>query len=133
MGPMGPTGPTGPAGGGTASTYDASRASSYTQGQMVVMPDGTIYVVNKNNPSGTPGSSVDYTPIAGGSSSSSVFDPSKTGSYTQGKLVVYDGKIYVVNRNNPSGTPGSSSDYTEITGGQGSSARGATGPIGPFL
>jgi hypothetical protein len=114
----------------TPTAFDPSKSSAYTQGQVIVMPDGTIYVVNKNSPTGTPGSSPDYTAIAGGTSSSSVFDPSKTGSYKQGQLVVYNGALYVVGKDNPAGTPGSSPDYTAITGGGGGGV-GPTGPMGP--
>ncbi|MDR2909209.1 MAG: hypothetical protein LBU86_04950, partial [Oscillospiraceae bacterium] len=100
-----------------ASPFNPTQAAGYQPGQTVIMPDGTIYIVNKLNPSGVPGSSPDYTPVAGGGASSSVFDPSKSGAYKQGELIVYNGAIYVVGKDNPSGVPGSSPDYSPLTGG----------------
>ncbi len=42
------------------------------------------------------------------------FDPSQASGYTQGKLLQYNGAVYVVGKNNPSGTPGSSPDFIRI-------------------
>ncbi|HCC34734.1 MAG TPA: hypothetical protein DEQ02_03535, partial [Ruminococcaceae bacterium] len=77
-----------------AQNFDPAKAAGYTQGQIIVGPDGKIYIVGKNNPQGTPGSSPDYTPIAGsGKSSAAVYDPAKAAGYTQGQIIVGpDGK-----------------------------------------
>ncbi|MDR1688722.1 MAG: hypothetical protein LBS21_08960 [Clostridiales bacterium] len=113
-GVQGPMGPTGPAGAAVSSAYNPADAPQYTQGQMV-MYNGALYVVNRSNPAGTPGSSADYMAVGGGGSSA-LYDPTKSANYTQGQLVVSNGTVYIVGKNNPSGTPGSSADYTAIAG-----------------
>jgi hypothetical protein len=65
-GPAGPQGATGPAGKAAASTYDPSQSSTYQTGQVIVGPDGTPYVAQKDNPAGMPGASLDYKPLTGG-------------------------------------------------------------------
>lgn len=57
--------------------------------------------------------------------------------YYAGQVVYYDSAFYLVDRNDPQGTPGSSVDYTRIpmdapydTGGR-SGPTGPTGPAGP--
>ncbi len=102
-------------GGAAVIAYDPSKAAGYTQGQLTFY-NGAAYLVNKNGPIGTPGSSPDYTPLGGsGQPPSAAYDPGKASQYTQGQLIYYNGSLYVVDRNNPIGAPGTpGSGYTEI-------------------
>ncbi len=123
-GPRGPVGPQGPkgatgSGGMSTSTFNPGNTSSYTAGQILTSGDGLIYVVNKNSPSGAPGASSDYTPIAGpaGRTTTQTYNPAQASGYTAGQLLVSNGVVYVVNTNSPTGTPGQSgSGYTALTG-----------------
>ena len=51
--------------------------------------------------------------------------------YSIGDLVYYSGALYDVNTNNPTGTPGTSPDFTLVTVTGPTGATGATGSIGP--
>jgi len=182
VGSTGPTGDTGPAGvDGITTTiiFDVEAASSYIQGQLIDY-NGKIYVVANSNPTGTPGSSPDYTAVSGigpdgtllfnvvcpnggnvqlgykdnlifttntpdlvnitatsgsaivnidGTSPIPIFDPTAATNYTAGQLIVYNGQPYIVNTNNPTGTPSGSTDYTLLTSGS-TGATGATGSTG---
>ena len=77
---QGPTGPTGPTGAAIASTFDPAAAPGYTAGQMISY-NGNMYIVNTNNPTGTPGSSPDYTAAAGAQGPTG-----PTGPYTYAQL-----------------------------------------------
>ncbi|MEK4614498.1 collagen-like protein [Bacillus sp. FSL K6-0067] len=132
IGPTGPTGATGSFVGGV--TFDPGNLGGYLEGQ-VIFYNGSTYVVNKNNPTGIPGQSSDYTLVSAagatgptGATGSFVggvtFDPGNLGGYLEGQVIFYNGSTYVVNKNNPTGIPGQSSDYTLV------SAAGATGPTG---
>ena len=68
-------------------------------------------------------------PAGPGLSEATVFDP--TAVYSAGDLVYYNGSLYRVAVNNPSGTPGTSPDFTLLTAAGPTGATGATGPIGP--
>ncbi len=133
QGPPGATGATGPIGSSTTATaFDPTKTSGYQPGQMVIGSDGTIYMVSKTNPSGTPGSSPDYTPIAGPGrggrdlgSSVPTYNPVDAATYRPGDLVINDGKLYQVIKTPPSGIPGTSPDYINL------SSAGPTGPTGP--
>ena len=57
-----------------------------------------------------------------------VYDVTKAASYTAGQIIDYNNQLYVVNANDPAGTPGTSPDFTPVAV-QG--ATGATGPMGP--
>ncbi len=71
----------------------------------------------------------------GAAGTATVFDPSISDTYLQGQLVVYNGVLYIVSKDNPSGTPGTSPDYTTVSGSPGptgpTGAQGNTGPTGP--
>ncbi len=132
-------GHTGPMGTATAPTFNPSQTASYQPGQMVIGPDGNIYTVSKANPSGAPGSSPDYKPLTGApgptgptgiAAPAGAYDPTKASSYQPGQMIIgSDGTIYTVNKANPSGTPGSSSDYTAIASpGRGARDVGSTVP-----
>ena len=51
--------------------------------------------------------------------------------YSIGDLVYYSGALYDVNSNNPTGTPGTSPDFTLVTVTGPTGATGAQGPTGP--
>ncbi len=130
-GPMGPTGPSSSLSGG-APAFDSSKASSYQAGQIIIGSDGKIYVVNKNNPSGSPGGSNDYTSIAEPGRAArdtgavaAPYNPVDAQSYTPGQLITSGGKLYQVLNSPPQGTPGSSPDYQNLSG------AGTPGPTGP--
>ncbi|KYG26932.1 hypothetical protein [Alkalihalobacillus trypoxylicola] len=173
-GPRGLTGPTGPAGptglpglpgvtGATGATgigldgvviFDPVVAPGYPVGQVVTF-EGSTYVVNNAPPTGTPGTSPDYTLLAaagatgitgpagvtGATGSTGIpgvtgatgvgldgvitFDPVAAPSYPVGQVVTFEGSTYVVNSAPPTGTPGTSPDYTLLA------AAGATGITGP--
>jgi hypothetical protein len=137
----GATGATGPAGTASTTNYDPDEAPTYQKGQVVVGPDDTPYVAQKDNPSGVPGSSPDYKPLTGGvgptgptgpagTAAMSNYDPAQAPTYQKGQVVVGpDGTPYVAQKDDPSGAPGSSPDYKPLTGGVGPT--GATGEPGP--
>ncbi|MDR2940344.1 MAG: hypothetical protein LBV08_08525 [Clostridiales bacterium] len=138
--------------GAIATIFNPADAAHYVTGQLIYY-NNKIYVTNKNNPAGIPGSSPDYTEAGGatgatgatgptgatgiaGAATLPTYDPTQTGAYVPGQLIIgLDGIIYIVQVTGPSGTPGSSSNYeplrgiTGATGGNG--ATGATGPTGP--
>ncbi|MGG3669597.1 collagen-like protein, partial [Bacillus subtilis] len=143
-GPTGPTGATGATGAGLQGivTFDPAAAPFYTVGQ-VVLYEGSSYVVNTDGPSGIPGTSTDYTLLAGvgptgptgatgvGLQGIVPFDPLAAPNYTAGQPVTYNGSSYVVNTNSPSGIPGTSPDFTLLAAAGGTGVTGATGDIGP--
>ncbi|MGG1590519.1 collagen-like repeat preface domain-containing protein, partial [Bacillus pumilus] len=67
------------------------------------------------------------------------FDPAVAPTYPAGQVVTFDGSTYLVNSASPTGTPGTSPDYTLLaaageagaTGATGTGATGATGDTGP--
>lgn len=59
-GPTGPTGPTGPAGAGIDTATAFTPGTQYAAGA-VVYYNGALYRARINDPTGTPGSSADYT------------------------------------------------------------------------
>ena len=63
-----------------------------------------------------PKGSTGATGPTGAAGSATVFDPSISYTYRQGQLIIYNGTLYIVSRDNPSGTPGTSSDYTAVSG-----------------
>ena len=42
------------------------------------------------------------------------FDSTQASGYAQGKLIQYNGVIYVVGKSSPTGTPGSSADFIRL-------------------
>ncbi|GAF14527.1 flagellar hook-length control protein FliK [Bacillus sp. JCM 19046] len=111
--------------------------------------------MNTAPPTGTPGTSPDYTLIAGAGATGATgadggtgatgpsgptgatgigfegvvaFDPAVAPTYPVGEVVTFNGSTYLVNTAPPTGTPGTSPDYTLIAG---AGATGATGPTGP--
>ena len=59
------------------------------------------------------------------------FEVQSAPTYTAGQLISSQGQIYVVNTNNPTGTPGSSPDYTLVVDAGPTGSTGDTGPAGP--
>jgi len=94
--------------------FDPTLATGYLAGQLIDY-NGQLYIVNVNSPTGTPGSSLDYTLLANGPSVV-IFNPAATPGYQVGQIVYYNSQLYMVNVNNPTGTPGTSPDYTPIAG-----------------
>ncbi|WP_437183596.1 beta strand repeat-containing protein [Shouchella xiaoxiensis] len=152
-GPSGPTGATGIGFEGVVA-FDPAVAPTYPVGEVVAF-NGSTYLVNTAPPTGTPGTSPDYTLIAGAGATGATgadggtgatgpsgptgatgigfegvvaFDPAVAPTYPVGQVVTFNGSTYLVNTAPPTGTPGTSPDYTLIAG---AGATGATGPTGP--
>ncbi|KYG33032.1 hypothetical protein AZF04_17900 [Alkalihalobacillus trypoxylicola] len=131
---------TGATGAGLEGTvaFDPAAAPGYPVGQVVAF-EGSAYVVNSAPPTGTPGTSGDYTLLAGAGATGVtgsagvtgatgipgptgatgvglegvvIFDPVAAPSYPVGQVVTFEGSTYVVNSAPPTGTPGTSPDYT---------------------
>lgn len=139
-GMTGPTGMKGGLGTNTPLPFDPEQASAYKAGQSIYY-NGKFYQVLVDSPTGVPGSSPDYEEIPGsilvgptgpmgpvGAADSEMFDPTQSQYYVKGQLIYYDGNLYVVNTNDPSGTPGASFDYSLVTT---TITKGVTGPTGP--
>ena len=140
-GPQGPMGPKGPAGLGTVQPFDPEASAYYAKGTIIWFR-GMLWQVNVDNPSGTPGSSPDYTLVSNslilgatgptgpqGDDTPAIAGPyDPTYHYQFGDLIYYHGEIYLVNTNNPQGAPGSSADFSLVTG---MTIQGVTGPTGP--
>ncbi|MCY8489808.1 BclA C-terminal domain-containing protein [Bacillus atrophaeus] len=58
------------------------------------------------------------------------FDPLAAPGYTAGQTVTFNGSSYVANTSSPSGTPGTSADYTLLAAAGTNGATGSTGPAG---
>ncbi|MCM3136654.1 collagen-like protein, partial [Paenibacillus polysaccharolyticus] len=63
------------------------------------------------------------------------FDPAVAPTYPAGQVVTFNGSTYVTNVASPTGTPGTSPDYTLLvsagaTGGTGATGAGVTGSTG---
>jgi len=136
---LGVTGPTGATGSHFPTPWDPNDVTAYVPGDIVYY-NGNLYQVNRDNPQGTPGDSPDYTLIPNveldgpmgpsGDIIVNFYDPN--GIYKKGDLIYYNGDLYVVNRDYPSGTPGQSADFSLVQNiwsavGPG----GAQGPAGP--
>ncbi|MEC5219454.1 BclA C-terminal domain-containing protein [Bacillus atrophaeus] len=142
-GPTGSTGPTGATGAGLQgiTPFDLAAAPFYLAGQ-VVLYEGSSYVVNISNPSGVPGTSPDYTLLASAGPTGPTgvtgaglqgivpFDPLAAPGYEAGQTVTFNGSSYVANTSSPSGTPGTSADYTLLAAAGTNGATGSTGPAG---
>ncbi|MED1015284.1 BclA C-terminal domain-containing protein [Bacillus atrophaeus] len=142
-GPTGSTGPTGATGAGLQgiTPFDPAAAPFYLAGQ-VVLYEGSSYVVNISNPSGVPGTSPDYTLLASAGPTGPTgvtgaglqgivpFDPLAAPVYEAGQTVTFNGSSYVANTSSPSGTPGTSADYTLLAAAGTNGATGSTGPPG---
>ncbi|MED4801515.1 collagen-like protein, partial [Bacillus atrophaeus] len=136
----GPTGATG-AGLQGITPFDPAAAPFYLAGQ-VVLYEGSSYVVNISNPSGVPGTSPDYTLLASAGPTGPTgvtgaglqgivpFDPLAAPGYEAGQTVTFNGSSYVANTSSPSGTPGTSADYTLLAAAGTNGATGSTGPAG---
>jgi hypothetical protein len=128
-GPTGPVGPTGPPGKAATTIYDPTQSATYQKGQVVIGPDGTGYVAQKDNPLGTPAISLDYKVLGGatgptgpgmtgatGAPASVTYNQAHASSYPQNQLVYHDGDLYTANITGPAGIPGTAdSDYTQLT------------------
>ncbi|MDQ0927188.1 hypothetical protein QFZ25_001248 [Bacillus atrophaeus] len=142
-GPTGSTGPTGVTGAGLQgiTPFDPAAAPFYLAGQ-VVLYESSSYVVNISNPSGVPGRSPDYTLLASAGPTGPTgvtgaglqgivpFDPLAAPGYAAGQTVTFNGSSYVANTSSPSGTPGTSADYTLLAAAGTNGATGSTGPTG---
>ncbi|MEC2308486.1 BclA C-terminal domain-containing protein [Bacillus atrophaeus] len=142
-GPTGSTGPTGATGAGLQgiTPFDPAAAPFYLAGQ-VVLYEGSSYVVNISNPSGVPGTSPDYTLLASAGPTGPTgvtgaglqgivpFDPLAAPVYEAGQTVTFNGSSYVANTSSPSGTPGTSADYTLLAAAGTNGATGSTGNTG---
>lgn len=153
-GPIGPTGITGATGIGLNGIlpYDPAAAPTYLAGQIVTY-NGSLYISNVASPSGTPGSSADYTLLASAGATGATgtvgvtgitgvtgvtgatgiglegvvpFDAAVSPFYPAGQVVSYDGSLYISNIASPTGVPGISPDYTTLLTG----ITGVTGPAG---
>ncbi|WP_326938284.1 BclA C-terminal domain-containing protein [Bacillus atrophaeus] len=58
------------------------------------------------------------------------FDPLAAPGYTAGQTVTFNGSSYVANTSSPSGTPGTSADYTLLAAAGTNGATGSTGDTG---
>ncbi|MGG0490237.1 collagen-like repeat preface domain-containing protein, partial [Bacillus pumilus] len=104
-GPAGPAGPIGPTGVGLTGivAFDRAVAPAYPVGQVVTY-DGSTYVVNSAPPTGTPGTSPDYTLLAAAGETGATgitgatglgltgvvpFDPAVAPTYPVGQVVTY--------------------------------------------
>jgi BclB C-terminal domain-containing protein len=110
QGPTGPMGPTGPAGGPTGAAGDTG-------------PTGPQGLQGITGPTGDTGPQ--------GITTTVVYDPAQAPGYKAGQLIIYNGEVYVVDVDNPSGTPGTSSDYTLVSMLGATGPTGDTGPTGP--
>ena len=148
-GPVGSAGPAGPAGATGATgvgltgilAFDPAVAPTYPAGQVVTF-DGSTYLVNSASPTGTPGTSPDYTLLAaageaGATGATGVgltgivaFDPATSPTYPVGQVVIFEGGTYVVNTASPTGTPDTSPDYTLLAAAGDTGSTGATGVTG---
>ena len=140
VGATGPTGPQGPAAPAVSMPYDPNVTVTYCQGDLIVY-NGQLYMVNKCDPQGTPGSSGDYTLISmmvvqgytgptgpTGDTIALPYDPDQSCYYNKGDMIYYKGHLFVVNVHCPQGIPGQSPDFTMI---ENSNINGPTGPQGP--
>ncbi|MGG3740948.1 collagen-like repeat preface domain-containing protein [Paenibacillus chibensis] len=133
--------------------FDPAQSPSYPQGQVVTY-DGSTYIADVAGPSGTPGGSPDYTLLAAAGTTGATgvtgatgaagatgatgigldgvvpFDPAQSPSYPEGQIVTFNGSTYIADVAGPSGTPGSSPDYTLLAA---AGATGATGATGTFI
>ncbi|WP_458464539.1 collagen-like repeat preface domain-containing protein, partial [Paenibacillus sp.] len=150
----GGTGATGPTGIGLngAVPFDPAVAPTYPAGQVVTF-NGSTYITTVASPTGTPGTSPDYTLLAGAGPTGATgasgvtgatgagltglvpFDPAVAPTYPAGQVVTFNGSTYITNVASPTGTPGTSSDYTLLagvgaTGGTGATGVGVTGSTG---
>ena len=129
-GPMGPqglqglagaTGPTGPAG---ATGATGSEGPQGLQG-----PVGATGATGSTGPVGATGAIGPTGPAGAGLDSVDAFV--QGGSYLAGKMVVSDGSLYQVVRDNPTGVPGKSSNFALVTAAGPTGPSGATGAAGP--
>ena len=169
--------------------FDPAVAPTYPAGQVVTF-NGSTYIANVAGPTGTPGTSPDYTLLAGagatgvtgatgvigetgatgatgatgitgitgatgvtgitgftgetgstgatgitgatgvGLSGVVPFDPAVAPTYPAGQVVTFNGSTYITNVAGPTGTPGTSPDYTLLAGAGATGVTGATGVIG---
>jgi hypothetical protein len=145
MGPTGPagTGTPGATGASASATYDPSKASTYRQNDIIYY-NGNLYSANTNSPTGPPGDAGSgYTQLTNSSrvgrglvDVAPPYNPVDAASYQPGQLITYNGQLYQVLNAPPRGTPGSSRDYMNLSGGGITGPAGPTGsmgPAGPFL
>ncbi|MBY0220762.1 hypothetical protein H7K30_29905, partial [Paenibacillus illinoisensis] len=148
-GATGITGITGATGIGLSGVvpFDPAVAPTYPLGQVVTF-NGSTYIADVAAPTGTPGTSADYTLLASagatgvtgvtgetgatgitgitgatgiGLNGVVAFDPAVAPTYPLGQVVTFNGSTYIANVAAPTGTPGTSPDYTLLAG------AGATG------
>ena len=124
-GPLGETGPTGPDG-STGSTGPTGPTGSLGE-TGPTGPDGPTGPTGESGPMGTTGPA--------GQAFVSIFDPNTQSSLLAGQLVEYNGQLYTVLTDNPTGTPDTSPDFSPLQSQIGpmgpTGATGDTGPEGP--
>ena len=126
--------------------FSPPDSCSYERGQLIIGPDGCLYIVLRDCPIGTPGDSLDYSLACSCESEECYcgkippkvppFSPPDSCSYERGQLIIGpDGCLYIVLRDCPIGTPGDSPDYSEAcccnNMPPGGGFPGPTGPPGP--
>ena len=122
-GPAGATGPTGPAGAvGPTGPAGAAGATGATGPAGATGPTGPAGAVGPTGPTGPTGPAG---PAGPGLTDATAFAPGTT--YQEGDLVFYNGALFRAAINAPTGTPGTSADYTLLT----ATETGPTGPTGP--
>ncbi|MEH7734804.1 collagen-like repeat preface domain-containing protein, partial [Bacillus pumilus] len=89
----------------------------------------------RRGPAGPAGPAGPIGPTGVGLTGIVAFDPAVAPTYPVGQVVTFDGSTYVVNSAPPTGTPGTSPDYTLLaaageTGATGATGTGATGATG---
>ncbi|OME66423.1 hypothetical protein BK120_34290, partial [Paenibacillus sp. FSL A5-0031] len=122
-GATGATGATGAGVTGATGTDGATGVTGFTGATGAVGATGATGV-GVTGATGTTGS----TGATGvGLSGIVVFDPLAAPGYPVGQVVTFNGSTYIVNTSPPTGTPGTSPDYTLIAASGATGATGATG------
>ncbi|PAF40357.1 hypothetical protein CHH69_03410, partial [Terribacillus saccharophilus] len=127
--------------------FNPAAAPAYPVWQIVTY-DGSLYISNVPSPTGIPDSSPDYTLLAaagatgipgpmGPTGATGIglggilpFDPAAAPAYPFGQVVTYNGSLYISNIASPSGTPGTSADYTLLASAGVTGSTGVTGEPG---
>ena len=126
----GPTGPTGATGATGATGPTGARGATGPTGP--AGPTGPTGAAGPTGPTGAVGPTGPTGPTGATGAGIDTIEQFVAGTpYSIGDLVYYSGALYDVNTNNPTGTPGTSPDFTLVTVTGPTGATGATGSIGP--